>query len=124
MYIGALIVDDEEDIRTLVRLVIDAANKGLFVAGEAADGGQALDKLDDIDPSVVVLDERMPGLTGVETAMQMLERRPGQIIILCSAYLDAGLQQRAEAAGIKVCLAKGDYKRIPEVLREVTSASA
>lgn len=124
MHIGTLIVDDEQDIRTLVRLVIDAANKGLFVAGEAADGRQALDRLEDLDPQVVVLDERMPGLTGVETAARMLERRPGQIIILCTAYLDADLQRRAEEAGIKICLAKGDYKRIPEVLREVASASA
>lgn len=124
MHVGTLIVDDEEDIRTLVRLVIDAANKGLFVAGEATSGEEALDEIDKLDPSVVVLDERMPGLTGVETAAKMLERRPGQLIVMCSAYLDAELRERAEAAGVKVCLAKTEFRRIPEVLREVAAASA
>ena len=86
---GILIVDDQEDIRHLIRMIVERANRGLFVTGEAADGQRALDQLDEADPSVVVLDQMMPGMNGLETAALIRERRPGQPMILCSAYLDA-----------------------------------
>lgn len=121
MHIGALIVDDEEDIRELIRLVIEAANQGLFVAGEAADGQEAIARVQETDPAVIVLDERMPVLGGLETAKAILEKRPGQRIILCSAYLDPELRRRAEAVGITVCLMKSEIPRIPEALFEVAS---
>lgn len=124
MHIGALIVDDEEDIRTLIRIIIEAANQGLFVCGEAADGAQALARVQEADPQVIVLDERMPGLSGIETAALILEKRPGQKIVMCSAYLDPELRRKAEAVGIKVCLTKGDIRRIPEELFRAVTAQA
>ena len=62
--LGALIVDDEEDIRALLRVIIDTADEGLFVCGEAGDGHESLDMIDELEPAVVVLDQRMPGLDG------------------------------------------------------------
>lgn len=123
MNVGALIVDDEEDIRKLLKVIIDVANRGLFVAGEAVDGIEALDKIDDLDPVVVVIDEMMPGLTGVETAVQMLERRPGQLIIMFTAFLSEDLKRRAREAGIKLCLGKDDFLNIPDALRAVVRAA-
>ena len=120
--IGALVVDDEADIRALVRMLIEAANRGLFVAGEAADGQEALDRIEELEPTVVVLDERMPGMTGVETAKLILAKRPGQRIILCSAYMDPELRARAEAHGIRVCLTKGEIGRLPQTLRELAAS--
>lgn len=124
MQIGALIVDDEEDIRFLIRTLIEAANRELHVSGEAATGSEALERLDDLDPQVIVLDERMPGMSGTETAALILRRRPGQRIIVCSAYLDAELRQKAEALGIKVCLTKQQIGTIPDVLRELMAENA
>jgi YesN/AraC family two-component response regulator len=123
MHVGALIVDDEEDIRTLIKIVILAANQGLFVAGEAVDGHQALERIDEIDPVVVVIDEMMPGKTGVETAKEMLEKRPGQLIIMCTAFLDEDLKRKAQEAGIKLCLGKDDFMHIPDALRAVVTAA-
>jgi YesN/AraC family two-component response regulator len=124
MSIGILIVDDEDDIRTLMRLVIEAANNGLEVCGEAANGPDAVRHADSDDPTVIVLDERMPGMNGIEAAAQILEHRPGQRIILCSAYLDTELKRRAKLAGIKVCLPKGDIGRIPDTIRRLAVADA
>lgn len=114
-----LIVDDEEDIRTLMRLVIEGSGLRLVVCGEAEDGAQALEKVQALDPKVVVLDQRMPGLTGLETAKRILEERPWQEIILCTAYLDSDLQKNADEIGIKICLAKGEIKRIPTAIAEL-----
>ena len=113
MQIGALIVDDQEDIRLLVRMIIEAANHGLFVSGEAASGQEAMERLEETDPAVVVVDEMMPGLSGIETASLILRRRPGQPIILCTAYLDDDLLARARAVGIQVCLPKEEAANLP-----------
>ena len=52
----ALIVDDDNDMRFLVRMMIEAANHGLSVAGEAASGSEAIASIEQERPGVVVLD--------------------------------------------------------------------
>jgi two-component system invasion response regulator UvrY len=117
MQIGAFIVDDQEDVRLLVRMIIEAHNQGLFVSGEAASGHEAVERVEETDPAVVVVDEMMPGLSGIETATLILKRRPGQRIILCTAYLDEELRRRAEAAGIHVCIPKEHAGQLPGAIR-------
>jgi two-component system, chemotaxis family, chemotaxis protein CheY len=112
----ALIVDDEEDMRFLVRAVIEAANHGLAVAGEAENGAEAIERWRADRPEVVVLDQRMPGMTGLETARAILAEHPEQPIILFSAYLDEDMVDAAKEAGIDMCMAKSDYSRLPEAL--------
>lgn len=116
MVTRALIVDDEEDMRFLVRTVIEAANHGLAVAGEAADGDQAIERWRSERPEVIVLDQRMPGMTGIETAERILAESPDQRIILFSAYLDAETTAEASRVGIHLCMPKSDYTRLPEAL--------
>ena len=112
----ALIVDDDNDMRFLVRMTIEAANHGLAVSGEAASGSEAIDAIQDDRPGVVVLDNRMPGMSGLETAEKILEADPDQNIILFSAYLDADTVERAQQLGVRTCLAKTDVERLPEEL--------
>jgi len=112
----ALIVDDEEDMRFLVRAVIEAANNGLRVSGEACDGEQALASWREHRPDIVVLDHRMPDMTGLEVAERILAEHPDQRIILFSAYLDAETTAAATALGVDTCLAKTDYGRLPEAM--------
>jgi chemotaxis response regulator CheB len=49
------VVDDLEDMRTLIRLTIRAADSGLVVVGEAASGHEALERVDELDPDVIAL---------------------------------------------------------------------
>ena len=117
MRIPVLVVDDMDDMRALVRLVLRTANEGLLVAGEAANGSEALDLVDSLDPAVIVLDELMPGLGGMETARRILARRPDQRIILFSAYLDDTVREAARDLGITACLSKVDYESLPDAIR-------
>ena len=112
----ALIVDDDEDMRFLLRAVIERANAGLQVAAEASDGDEALDRWRAVEPDVVVLDHRMPGATGLEVAAQILAERPEQSIILFSAFLDDDLITSASELGIRACISKDRYDDIPEAL--------
>ena len=117
MQIGALLVDDEPDVRLLLRKMIEAENDGLFVAGEAADGHEALAAVDRLNPSVIVIDERMPAMSGMEAAAQIIASRPNQPIVLCTAHLDDELRERAAAVGIVECVAKREMSTIPQLLK-------
>lgn len=124
MEIGVLIVDDEEDMRLLMRVLIEAADKGLFVSGEASRGREALDRIRELDPTVVVLDQMMPGMTGIETATAIRRSRPWQLMLMCSAYLDDDLVRQAEQAGIKICLEKGELEAIPDTVKRLARQTA
>jgi two-component system response regulator YesN len=117
--INVVIVDDEADIRDLLRIVIEGSGKPIHVCGEARDGVDALNVIEATQPDIVVMDERMPRMTGCETAAEILKRRPLACIILCSAYVDTDLERRAKAAGVRLCIPKGDIARIPEAIMQL-----
>lgn len=121
--IATLIVDDESDIRLLMRLVFESANHGLFICGEAADGSEALSLAKGTAPDVVVLDQRMPGMSGLETAVALREDRPELRIVLCSAYLDSELREDGERVGIDGFVNKRDIEQLPQAIFGVVSES-
>ncbi len=120
-----LIVDDELDMRMLVRLVIEMANNGLTIVGEAADGQEALKVWRDLDgppmPDVVILDNRMPELSGLDVAAQILAERPAQLIMLYSAFLDDSVRARAAEIGITMCVSKHELEQLPHLIRSLTA---
>ena len=77
-----LIVDDD-------RLVLSALATGLetfgYVVGKASSGEQALELLDTVEPDLVVMDVCLPGISGIETARQIWQKR-GIPVIFLSAY--------------------------------------
>ena len=113
---GVLIVDDETDIRVLLEAVIERANEGLTVVGNAANGAEAIELWRETEPDVILLDHQMPEMTGLETAEAILAEQPDQRIILYSAYLDDDTHRQATQLGITACLPKGDLSRIPDAL--------
>lgn len=122
--ITTLIVDDQQDIRLLLRVLIDTANEGLTVVGEASSGPEAIAEVERIEPLVVVIDEMMPDMTGVEAAQQVRAQRPAQIMILCTAYLDERVIQRAREVGMSAWLAKQDISELPDLIRSVVAAES
>src|SRR3954463_6061449 len=115
---SVLVVDDEPDMRMLARFILEKG--GFKVADEAGDGPQALERYSELNPppvpAVVLLDNRMPGLTGLEVAERMLSQNPGQIIILFSAHLDSAIEQRAKASGVAACVSKTQASKLPEII--------
>lgn len=120
-----LIVDDEVDIRLLVRMICESDGPDLKVVAEAVDGEEALAAFDRFDPPpvphVVILDNRMPGMSGLDVARQMLQRQPGQRIVLFSAFADQALAERAAEVGIAAVVGKQDLARLPGVVRSLVS---
>ena len=116
---SVLVVDDEPEMRLLVGVFLKRG--GFDVVGEAEDGPQALERFNELDPpqvpSVVPLDNRMPGLTGLEVAEQMLAQHPSQVIVLFSAHLDDAVKAKARAIGIAACASKMQVSRLSEIVR-------
>src|SRR2546423_96797 len=96
-----LIVDDEEDMRLLLRVLINGEDRGLRVVGEAASGEEAITLRPDVCPDVVVLDCRMPGLDGLDTARSLLEDEPDLPIVLYSAFIDSDVTDQAASIGVR-----------------------
>jgi DNA-binding NarL/FixJ family response regulator len=80
-----LIVDDHEVVRMGIRLLF-SNNGPLQVCGEAEDGPDALQKVLELAPDVVILDLTMPGMNGFETAARMREIAPTVKIVFYSIH--------------------------------------
>ena len=110
-----MIVDDHDDVRFLIRAIVEDAAEDVVVVGEADGVRAALESIDALDPDVVVLDSVMPVVSGIEAAPMILARRPEQKILLCSALVDDEVRAKAEQAGITDCVSKDDMEAIPGI---------
>jgi two-component system invasion response regulator UvrY len=82
--VQVLIVDDSATFRDVLREVV-AATPGMEPVGEAGSGEAALDALARVRPQLVIVDKRMPGLGGIETARRIRAGHPGVVVVLASA---------------------------------------
>ena len=88
--ISVLIVDDQDLIRLGLRALLDSED-GLAVAGEAADGLQAVSAARKYRPDVVLMDVRMPGINGIEATRRIVadpELAGTRVIVLTTFELD------------------------------------
>ncbi|HZZ97285.1 MAG TPA: response regulator [Jatrophihabitantaceae bacterium] len=118
--VTTLVVDDDADMRLLVRSVLRRG--GIDVVGEAADGTEALAKFSQLhppEPTVVLLDNQMPDLTGVEVASRIKRTSPDQLIVLFSAYLSESIIAEAGRLGVAACVSKTDALKLSQIIRDL-----
>jgi len=120
-----LIVDDDVDIRLLVRTILESSGLGVEVVAEAIDGVHALEVYGTLDhpevPDVIILDNRMPGRDGMDVAGEILAQEPEQSIVLFSAFVTPELEARAEELGVRACVGKNDFARLPDLVRQLSA---
>jgi CheY-like chemotaxis protein len=109
-----LVVDDEPALRFFQRIVLE--EHGLDVE-EAGDGATVLRRcLEELDgPDMIVLDYRMPGLTGIDVARELRERGDSTPIVLYSGYLDPAVADEARELGLTM-VDKSDTERLVELV--------
>jgi CheY-like chemotaxis protein len=110
-----LIVDDDSDIRLMLRIRLQGQG---WDTEEAVSGHDALERLDGSETfDVIVLDHRMPGLTGLELARNLREQGLALPIIICSAYLNPEIEEQAHALGVPT-VNKADLDLLIEMIAE------
>ena len=110
-----MVVEDTDHVRRMLISMLEL--DGFEVVGSVGDGAEAVAQVASADPDVVVLDFKMPGLDGIDTARLIREERPDQALILYTAFIDDDLKARAAEAGISVCL--GKVEGLPALEREI-----
>jgi two-component system LytT family response regulator len=83
MMIRTLLVDDEQPARDRLRQLL-AGIAHVEIVGEAEDGLQAIERVSELTPDLILLDIQMPGCSGLEVAASLGHPRPA--IIFCTAY--------------------------------------
>ncbi len=86
MFLKVLLVDDEPLARGYIRSLINWESNGFFICGEASDGFDALAKMEQMQPDIVMLDVSMPGMDGVTLSKQIMSRYKSSKIIALSSY--------------------------------------
>jgi CheY-like chemotaxis protein len=113
-----LIIDDEPNIRHMMRLTLEAAK---YDVDEAADGREGLARFGDgRGYEAVVLDQKMPGLDGLETLRRIKEAAPDACVLMVTAYASVELAVDAMRAGAMDFLRK---PMTPETLRSAVAAA-
>jgi PAS domain S-box-containing protein len=105
--IRVLLVDDEEISRQGLRVML-AQNNEFTCVGEATDGFQAIQQVELLRPDLVVMDVKLPHLTGIDAARQISKRFPHVRIVMLSYYNDETSLQQALQAGVQGYLLKSD----------------
>ena len=84
--ITALIVDDEPLLRIYLDKLLGDNWPELEIIGSAGDGNKALELVEELNPSVMFLDIRMPGIDGIEVARRLSNQRNAPLIVFTTAY--------------------------------------
>lgn len=113
------IADDSVAIRERLKCLI-AELPLAVVSGEAADGQEALKKIRELQPDVVILDIRMPLRNGIQVLQDLRGEGNFAVVIVLTTYVDSQYRVKCLQAGANVFLSKGqDFHCLREVLSEM-----
>ena len=97
MSVRLLLADDHPMLRDGLRRSL--TDEGFPVVGEASDGDEAIDRVDQLAPEVVLMDVTMPGCDGVEATRRIKASHPETKVVMLTMHADRDVLERALAAG-------------------------
>ncbi len=114
-----LIVDDQPVIRRGLALILGAASD-IDVVGQAADGREAIERVQELVPDVVIMDLQMPRVSGVVATREITARHPEVRVVVLTTYDDDELVFEAIRAGAQAYLLKdASEEEVLETVRAV-----
>jgi len=122
--IRVLLVDDQRLMREGLRILLEL-EPDLSIAGEAANGQEALNAYAQFEPDVVLMDVRMPGMDGVEATWRLRERWPSARVIILTTFDDDEYVFEGLRAGARGYLLKDvSGHDLAEAVRTVAAGGA
>jgi DNA-binding NarL/FixJ family response regulator len=115
-WVGVLVVDDQTIFLDAAQDVV-AGTPGFRWVGGATSGEEAIEAISELEPALVLLDVRMPGMDGIETAHRICGTHPDIVVVLISVDESPALTSEIEASGASVLVRKRDFG--PAMLRRL-----
>lgn len=115
-----ILVDDEEEVRKGIIRKIDWENLGFQVVGDAENGEDALEKIEQLEPDVVMTDIRMPYMDGLTLCSRIRQKYPSIKILIFSGFDDFEYAQTAIKLNVTEYILKPvNVEELTEILNRV-----
>jgi len=110
-----LLVDDNPSVRHYLRAILEQQSSWQ-VCGEARTGAEALNKVLEAPPDLILLDYQMPDLNGVDVAKQIGDMFPKIPILMVTLHLSRQLADAARQVGVRGACAKQDIGSVVQAV--------
>ncbi len=119
--IKVLLVDDHDLVRIGIRSLLENVS-GIEVVGEACSGEEAIQLTKKLNPHVVLMDVKMPGIGGLEATKRILRFNPDVKVLAVTVYGEEPYPSRVLQAGAVGYLTKGaDVNEVVQAIKSVSS---
>ena len=119
MTIRVLVADDQGMVRSGFSILLNA-QPDIEVVGEAVNGQEAVARVAELRPDVILMDVRMPVMDGLQATRQIAGRQPGVRVVVLTAFSDDESVFAAVQAGARGYLLKGNvHTDLLETIRAV-----
>lgn len=103
--IKLILADDNENTRSSIKMLLEL-DEAMDIVGEAASGEEVLEKVNSLEPEIVIMDVNMPGIDGIEATRQISLHYPRVFVIIISVNDELHNFRKAMLAGAKEYLVK------------------
>ena len=112
-----LLVDDDLCMREITELFL---NENGYACTSTENAGRAIDRLKNDQFDLVITDQTMPEMTGIDLAENVISIRPGMPVILCTGFIDAAIEEKTTKIGIGAIVLKPvSMKRLISLIRNL-----
>jgi YesN/AraC family two-component response regulator len=115
-----LIVEDYASLRQSLKKILHLQFP-LTVIEEAADGNEALKKVDTFLPDLIFMDIKLPGENGIHLTQKIKKDHPEIIIAILTSYDSPEYREAAFKCGANWFIAKGSWKEIEALVKSISS---
>jgi DNA-binding NarL/FixJ family response regulator len=118
--ITVVIADDHASVRAGIRLLLETA-EDVEVLGEASDGAAAVERVAALEPDIVLMDARMPGMDGIAATRRIVGRTRTDVVMLTTFDLDEVVFGALRAGAVGFLLKSADPGELLAAIRKVAA---
>jgi DNA-binding NarL/FixJ family response regulator len=119
--VRVLVVDDQAPFRQAARAVV-SLTPGFEVVGEAVTGEEAVELARFMEPDVVLMDVKLPGIDGLAACRAIVDDHPGTTVLLLSTYQEEDVGGDTKTCGAQAYVSKDEFG--PDVLERLGRPAA